>query len=365
MTSQTPAWNASAAPWSIALEEDVLLLWPQGWAAASAVVDAIAALPPDVDAHAGAGDHPAVLRLATSPRTRVAGAGAELGALRRRIDGALRPLGLAAGVAGTHPFTRGRGPTAALRVHVAVPDADGAAQALDGLRRQIPVLLALAGNSPYRRGQDTGFASSRVALLSRRPRTGIPPAFGCYRAYARTTVALAVATGRPPAACVCWDARLHPALGALEVTVLDAQTSLDNATALAALVQCLVRMHADRRAAASPALPPRTLEENRLLAARDGLGALLVDDLSDTRRPVRAMLDRIVEACLPAADALGCVAEVLDAERPAAAPGAERQRRFVSARRAPDASALRALAASLHDGFAPSAEPQDDRWLAA
>lgn len=337
----------------------------RGWGPASAAEDAIAALPPGTHAHAGAGDHPAVLRLATSPRTRVAGAGAELGALRRRLDGALLPLGLAAGVAGTHPFALGRGPTAALRVQVAVPDAGGAVQALDGLRRQLPALLALAGNSPYRRGRDTGFASSRVALLSRRPGTGIPPAFGSSGAYARAMVALAVATGRPPAECVRWDARLHPARGVLEVTVLDAQTLPADAAALAALVQCLVRMHADRRAAAAPALLPRTLEQNRLLAARDGMAAVLVDDLSGTPRAVRVLLDRLIEACLPAADELGCVAELLDAERLAAAPGADRQRAFVSARRAPNASALCALTASLHDAFARPADPPDDRRLAA
>ena len=60
------------------------------------------------------------------------------------------------------------------------------------------------------------------------------------------------------------------------------------------------------------------LAENRFLAARDGIDALLID--ADARRliPVREMLDAVLAQCRPHALTLGC-ARALDRLRPLAA----------------------------------------------
>ena len=42
-----------------------------------------------------------------------------------------------------------------------------------------------------------------------------------------------------------WDLRPHPNLGTVEVRVMDAQTRVEDTAALAALVQSLVRLHAE------------------------------------------------------------------------------------------------------------------------
>ena len=48
------------------------------------------------------------------------------------------------------------------------------------------------------------------------------------------------------------------------------------------------------------------LEENRFLAARDGIEADLLDPEAELRRPARAQLRRLLDAVRPHADALGC-----------------------------------------------------------
>ena len=52
------------------------------------------------------------------------------------------------------------------------------------------------------------------------------------------------------------------------------------------------------------------LEENRFLAARDGIEADLLDPEAELRRPARAQLRRLLDALRPHADALGCRAEL-------------------------------------------------------
>jgi carboxylate-amine ligase len=247
-----------------------------------------------------------------------------------------------------------------------VPDADDSARALDGIRRHLPALVALAGNSPLRRGRDTGFASSHLVLLSTPPRTGIPPAIHFYAACVRVVAALCALARRPPAAAIRWDASLQPSTGTLEVRMLDAQTRVHDAAALAALVQCLVRMHADPLSPVAPAGSPRMLEDNCLLATRDGTDAMLAVDRAGTRRHVRVMLEHLVDASLPAAGELGCLTELIDVTRLITAPGAQRQRALFAARRGGRRSAnLRALVAGLHDQFTSTNAHRPDQRLAA
>ena len=76
---------------------------------------------------------------------------------------------------------------------------------------------------------------------------------------------------------------------------------------LVALVQSLARLES-RRASLPEALvdAEEVLEENRFLAARDGIEADLLDPVAELRRPARAQLRRLLDAVRPHADALGC-----------------------------------------------------------
>jgi carboxylate-amine ligase len=236
-----------------------------------------------------------------------------------------------------------REPTMALHVHVAVPDADTAVHALDGLRSDLPVVLALSANSPFWRGSDSGFASIRTPLFSMFPRVGIPRRFAGYASYVGVLDRMLRSGAIPEPGFVWWDARLQPRLGTVEVRIADAQSRVGDVAAIAAVVHCLVRRHAER---GRPRLAePEVLAENRFLAARDGMRAELIDGRK-ARRPVDDRLAELLDACRPVAGALGCGAELAAAAALAADPGDVRQRRLAAR------DGLAALPARLGDEFA-------------
>jgi glutamate---cysteine ligase / carboxylate-amine ligase len=220
-----------------------------------------------------------------------------------------------------------REPTFALHVHVAVPDAESAVRALRGMRVHVPLLLALAANSPFWQGRDTGLASARVPVFGAFPRVGIPRPFRSYAQYVEAVDVLLRCDAFPEPTFLWWDVRLQPKLGTIEVRIMDAQTrSRDNA-ALAALVQCAVRLEAtDGFVAAAIAELPEVLEENRFLATRDGMRADFIDPQRERRRPAADILDELLAACAPHAAELGCEAELAAVSGLAAEPGDHRQR---------------------------------------
>jgi len=242
-----------------------------------------------------------------------------------------------------------REPTFALHVHVGVPDPVRAVRALDGIREYLPLLLALSANSPYWQGRDTGLASSRIPIFSMFPRSGIARPFGDYRNWVAAVDAMVRGDAIPDPSFLWWDARLQPRLGTVEVRVMDAQTSLEDTAALAALVQCLVRLeategfsHGGWREA------PEALAENRFIAARDGMAAYFVDPPHDRMVPALGRLAMVIEACWPHAVALGCERELGTVAALAGDWGAARQRAIAGG-----PGGLRGLVAALQRDFSP------------
>jgi carboxylate-amine ligase len=381
-TVNLPDWaewsrDAAAAPFSIGIEEEAMLLDPGTWAPASRIEDVLASLSaPLSGGRATSETHGSVLELATRPHREVAAAGAELSALRAQLHADLRPLGLAAAVSGVHPFARWpdievapgarhqsvydsmrelarREPTLALHVHVAVPDAEQALRTLNGLRSHLPVLLALSANSPFWQGRETGLASARIPLFDAFPRVGVPRRFADYGSYVEAIDVLLRCGAFPEPTFVWWDVRLQPRLGTIEVRIMDAQTRVPDAVPLAALVQCLVRREALGEESSGAEDVPEVIDENRFLAARDGMRAELIDIRVERRRPVRALLDELLEACAPHAAELGCTAALDTVVGLADAPGAERQRALAAEQRGETAAErLAGLTAALHADFA-------------
>jgi carboxylate-amine ligase len=348
-----PAWarwneNAAAAPWTVGIEEEVMLVSPETWLPVSRCEDVLAAFPDDLAACARAETHGSALELATVPHTTVGAAAAQLTELREVLSSVLEELDLRAAVSGTHPTARWedvdvspgaryqyvlasmrelarREPTFGLHVHVAVPDAEMALRALNAMRLHLPVLLALSGNSPYWQGRDSGLASARTPAFQAFPRTGAPRWFRDYADYVENIDVLVRSDAIPEPTFLWWDARLQPAFGTLEVRIMDAQTRVEDTAALAALVQCLVRLEATAPPREpGPADSPEVVSENRFIAARDGMRAALIEP--PARRPVGPRLSRLVDACAPVARELGCAGELADVSVLAAAPGADRQR---------------------------------------
>src|SRR5205814_6418886 len=77
---------------------------------------------------------------------------------------------------------------------------------------------------------------------------------------------------------------------------------------------------------------PEVLEENRFLAARDGLDATLLDPRRRRRVALRELVQELIEECLPHAVALGCGVQLVQVNRLAAVNGAERQRIWATQR---------------------------------
>lgn len=291
--------------------------------------------------------HAAVIELKTGVHSDVAGVVAELTTLRAQLDRELLAMGLCAAVAGTYPLEAPieilvagseryrmiaasmralarRDPTLAMHVHVGVPDPEDAVRLLNGLRGVVPVLLALSANSPFCQGRDSGFASARTVIFQGFPRTGTARKFSDYADYIRSVDALVTPGALPDPSFLWWDVRLQPALGTVEVRVMDAQTTVADNAALIALVGSLARLMLDGERPLD-AGGPEVLAENRFLAARDGLDARLIDAAGRHLVPVRVLLDGLLERCRVHADDVASV-ELERVRRLAAANGADRQR---------------------------------------
>ncbi|MBE2317544.1 YbdK family carboxylate-amine ligase [Solirubrobacter sp. CPCC 204708] len=371
-----PEWatwrtNPDFDPWTVGVEEEVMLLEPDG-SPAWRSEDVLAVMPDELAEHARGETHGLALELATKPHATVSDAAAELRSMRAALAATVRPLGLRAAVAGMHPLVKAedvevspgaryqflhrslrelarREPTFALHVHVAVPDAELATRALNGMRAHIPVLLALSANSPFTRGLDSGLASARTPVFQAFPRTGIPREFADYRDYVESIDVLIRCGAIPEPTFIWWDVRLQPRLGTLEVRIMDAQTRIRDTAALVALVQCLVRCEA-LGTCAEPELAhaPEVLDENRFLAARDGIEAQLLDPHRNRCVPASGRLATLVDACWPHARELGCERELQLLAHLAGDPGAPRQRAIAG-----ESAGLRGLLHTLQAEFSP------------
>jgi glutamate---cysteine ligase / carboxylate-amine ligase len=368
-----PVWAAwhegGSAAWTVGVEEEVMLVFPETWLPASRCEDVLSALPAGVAECARAETHGSALELGTVPSQTVSELAAQLASLRASLAATLDRLGLRAAGSGIHPTARWqdvdvspgaryqfvhasmrelarREPTFALHVHVGVPDPETAVRALNAIRGHLPVLLALSGNSPFWQGRDSGLASARTPVFQAFPRTGPPRRFSSYAEYVEAIDVLLRCDAIPEPTFLWWDARLQPRFGTLEVRIMDAQTRVADTAAIAALVQCLVRVEAQREPGETPDEIPEVLRENRFLAARDGMEARLIEPAASGLRPVRDRLAELLEMCVPHARVLGCAGALADVRELAAAPGAARQREL-----AERAGSLEGLVAALSDEF--------------
>jgi glutamate---cysteine ligase / carboxylate-amine ligase len=374
MSSPLPdwaTWNAAAdrPAWTVGIEEEVMLLDPATWALAHRIDTLLPELSRELVGSVSAETHACTLELATGVHLEAGRAIAELYALRVALDADLGPLGLRAAVAGTHPLATGedvevsagaryqllhrglrelarREPTFALHVHVGVPDPELAIRAADQLRAHLPLVLAVSANSPFWRGRDSGMASVRTPLFQAFPRAGLPRRFGSYEAYVATVDTMLRAEAFPEPTFLWWDVRLQPRFGTVEVRVADAASRVAEAGSLAALIQTLVRLEATGPLASERLVSaPEVLDENRFLAARDGMRARLIDPAAGIRVPAAEQLARLLESCREHAQDLGCEDELEAVAALARHPGAERQRRLARH------DGLSGVTAALSDAF--------------
>jgi len=364
-------WNhGDGRAYTLGIEEEVMLLRPSDWTLAPAIDGVLGALPPELRDHVSSETHSAAVELRTGVHETVEDAVAELAMLREQLSAVLDELGLAAAVAGTHPSAvwhemavssrerhqavygsmrelARREPTFALHVHVGLPSGEAGIAAFNRMRAHVPLLLALSANSPFWQGRDTGLASARTPLFQAFPRVGIPRAFGSYGEYVRAVDLLLHCEAIPDPTFLWWDVRPQPRLGTLELRIMDAQSTLHGTAALVALVQSLVRLEVvDGYADPMLVHAPEVLDENRFLAARDGVDADFVDPVRGHAVSVRSVTGRLIAECAPHARALGCDRELALVGKLLVDPGPARQRRLA------DRDGLPGLVADLATDFA-------------
>jgi carboxylate-amine ligase len=375
--SRQPEWarwpGADEVRWTLGVEEEVMLLHPESWSLAQKIDQVLVELPDEVRKQMSSETHSAAIELNTGVHRTVATAIEELSALRGMLQATLAPMELRAACSGTHPFAiwndmkiaaaerhqavygsmralARREPTFALHVHVGVPTPAGALAALNQIRAHLPLLLALSANSPFWQGRDTGLASARTPLFQAFPRVGIPRVFSSYADWVRSVDLLIASDALEDHTYLWWDVRLQPKYGTVEIRIMDAQVSPQQTAALVALVQSLVRLEVLEGYASSRVLHAQeVLEENRFLAARDGVAAELIDPDVGRRVPVADIAGDVVEACMPHAQDLGCAEELAMVERLVERPSAERQRELAG-----EAENHQRLVEALAEAFSPA-----------
>lgn len=348
-----------------------MLLDPRTWSLAHRIDELLPRLPRETEGHVTAETHGSAFEIQTGVTRTVGEAVTDLRAFRVQLERTLETLNLRAAVAGTHPFAiwqeiavsggeryqfvygsmrelARREPTFALHVHVGMPDADTAIRVNDRMRVHLPLLLALSANSPFWQGRDSGLASARTPLFQAFPRVGVPRAFGSYEVYAETVDLLIRTEAVPESTFLWWDVRPQPALGTVEIRVMDAQTGCDETAALVALTQSLVKMEAEEGHVSEKAIAAQeVISENRFLAARDGIDAKLVDPDLERRVPVPDLLAELLELCRPHSQDLGCEDELMTTTNLVDDPAKSRQ--LAMAKKTPS---LGRLVECLSDRFA-------------
>jgi carboxylate-amine ligase len=302
-----------------------------------------------------------VLEIATPVCRSAAEVDDELRKLRAYVTGIAREQGMRVGSAGTHPFSlferqritardryrhlvdqmqyvARRELIFGLHIHVGVDDPEGAIQIVNGLLVHLPSLLALSASSPFWRGEPTGLASSRQMVFAAFPRSGPPPRFENYADYAEVVGQLEKTGCIADYTHIWWDIRLHPRFGTVEIRICDAVTRVEDAVALAAFCQCLVKLYSERHAigAEIPSFHRILTTENKWLAARYGLEAPVMDLVTGRRNrvPVAQLVRRTLRELEPHARELGCDAELEGiSEILAKGSGSDRQRRTWNANR--------------------------------
>src|SRR5947199_7632397 len=278
-----------------------------------------------------------VLEIATPVCHTASDVEGELRKLRGYVSEIARERGMRVGSAGTHPFSlferqritardryrnlvdqmqyvARRELIFGMHVHVAVDEAEKAIQVVNGLVAHLPALLALSASSPFWRGEQTGLSSSRQMVFAAFPRSGPPPRFKDYADYAAVVGQLEKTGCIADYTHIWWDIRLHPRLGTVEIRICDAVTRVEDAVALAAFCQALVKHYSERydRGDEIPSYHRILTTANKWLAAPYGLEAPVIDLATGRRNrvPVAHLVRRTLRDIEPHARELGCEREL-------------------------------------------------------
>jgi glutamate---cysteine ligase / carboxylate-amine ligase len=349
-------------PYTLGVEEEYMLLDGETFDLVQHIDTVLAAISGhELETHVNPELMQSVLEIATPICRTAADVDRELRRLRSYVTEVAAADNLRVGSAGTHPFSlferqritakdryrhmidqmqyvARRELIFGLHIHVAVDDPEKAIQVVNGLLAHIAQLLALSASSPFWRGEATGLSSIRQIVFAAFPRSGPPPRFRDYADYAEVVGQLEKTGCIADYTHIWWDIRLHPRLGTVEIRICDAVTRVEDAVALAAFCQALVKHYCERYESGNeiPSYHRILTSENKWLAARYGLEAPVMDLATGRRNrvPVAQLIRRTLRDIEPHARELGSERE-LEGVRDilARGNGADRQRRTFNANR--------------------------------
>lgn len=200
--------------------------------------------------------------------------------------------------------------TFATHIHVSVESGNEAVDSMAILTPTLPVLIALSANSPFWRGHQTGYACYRQRLLAASPSFGRPPSFTDWSEFSEFFAMANRAGSVQTIKDVHWDIRPHPTYGTVEIRVMDAQTTVAEIARLAALIRTLMVFIRNNSRPVVEHLLLRPISvwadrENYFRAAHWGLESEMIVDRHGATLPIRSIADRMIEALLPTAAAIG------------------------------------------------------------
>jgi carboxylate-amine ligase len=326
------------APYTMGVEEEYMLLDSHSFDLVQHIDTVLAAVEgSDLEAVLHPELMQSVLEIATPVCRSIADVDYELRRLRTAVTSVAREVGLRVGSAGTHPYSlferqritardryralvdqlqyvARRELIFGMHVHVAVDGPEKAIGVLNGLLVHLPQLLALSASSPFWRGEPTGLSSTRQLVFAAFPRSGPPPRFRDYADYADVVGQLERTGCIADYTHIWWDIRPHPRLGTIEIRICDAVTRVEDAIAIAAYCQALIKHYSERFDAgeAIPSFHRILTSENKWLAARYGLEAPIMDLATGRRNrvPIAQLVRRTLRDVDGHARELGCEREL-------------------------------------------------------
>jgi carboxylate-amine ligase len=349
-------------PYTLGVEEEYMLLDPETFDLVQHIDTVLAAMEGhELEARVKPELMQSVLEIATPVCRTASDVHRELVKLREFVGQMAGEKGLRFGSAGTHPFSlferqritardryrhlvdqmqyiARRELIFGLHIHVAVDSPDKAIGVVNGVLSHLAPLLALSASSPFWRGEPTGLSSSRQMVFAAFPRSGPPPRFRDYADYAEVVGQLEKTGCIADYTHIWWDIRPHPRLGTVEVRICDAVSRVEDAVALTAYVQALVKHHSEQFDAgnAIPTYHRILTTENKWLAGRYGLEAPIMDLATGRRNrvPIASLVRRTLREIEPHARELGSERELEGIrEILAHGNGADRQLRVWNANR--------------------------------
>jgi carboxylate-amine ligase len=199
-----------------------------------------------------------------------------------------------------------------MHVHVGIEDKQAAIAVMNQARYMLPHILALSCSSPFWIGRNTGMKSYRSEVFKHFPRTGIPEHFESWSDF-ENYLNLLIKTG-----CIdngkkiWWDVRPHPFFPTLEYRVCDIMPRVNDAIAVAALIQAITaKLYKLYKQNLTFRIYHRALiQENKWRAIRYGLDGKLIDFGKQQEVPVRDLLRELLLFVDDVVDDLGSRNEI-------------------------------------------------------